>query len=86
LLADVVEGLLAEDLDAATRDAVARRASFLRRLATFKGFARLPWSARVPASVSFLLANPDVTRSFLAGLPGRARYQFSRFRHRGARR
>jgi glycosyltransferase involved in cell wall biosynthesis len=86
LLADVVESLLAEDLDEPSRAAIVRRASFLRRLATFKGFSRLAWSARVPASLSFLIANPDVTRSFLLGLPGRAGYQISRLRHRGTRR
>jgi succinoglycan biosynthesis protein ExoO len=86
LLADVVEGLLAEDLDPVAREAVVLRASFLRRLATFKSLSRLPWSARVLASISFMLKNPDVTRSYLLELPGRARYQLSRLRNGGARR
>lgn len=86
LLADVVEGLLAEDLAPAAREAVLRRASFLRRVATFKAYSRLPWSARLLASVSFMFKNPDVTRSYLLGLPGRANYQLSRLRNRGARR
>jgi succinoglycan biosynthesis protein ExoO len=86
LLADVVEALQAEALDPATRAAVVRRASFLRRLADFKALSRLPWSARALAWLSFLLKNPDVTRSFLLGIPGRARYQLSRLRHDGARR
>lgn len=86
LLADVVEALLTEELDPAAREAVARRASFLRRVAAFKSLSRLPWSARWLASASFVLKNPDVASSFLLGLPGRAGYQLSRLRHGGARR
>lgn len=86
LLAEVVDGLLAEDLDPVAREAVVRRASYLRRLATFKSLARLPWPARVLATLGFVFKNPDMARNFVLGVPGRARYHLSRLRHGGARR
>ena len=86
LLADVVEGLLAEDLDPLARAAVAKRAAFLRNLATFKSLSTLPLVQRGLAVPPFMLHNQDIVRSYLRGLPRRVHYHLSRLRHRGMRR